>query len=98
MTKKVLNWFYPFPAGIKAAILALLEVRPQTITYEDVTDMQCIHFKYFQRCSSLERVWYSVNLSSVRRFVAVAATMMAAFVMLFGITKNVTGISEFETE
>ncbi|XP_019931073.3 probable flavin-containing monoamine oxidase A [Aedes albopictus] len=84
--------------GVKAAVLALLEVRPQTINFKDVTDMQCIHFKYFQRSSGLERFWYSLNLSSVSRFVAVAATVAATFSMLIGFTKNVAGINEFETE
>uniref|UniRef100_A0A182WFM1 Amine oxidase n=1 Tax=Anopheles minimus TaxID=112268 RepID=A0A182WFM1_9DIPT len=55
--------------GIRAAILALLEIRPQTITYREATDMQCIHFKYFQHRSGYERFWYSLNLASVARFV-----------------------------
>ncbi|XP_053669127.1 putative flavin-containing monoamine oxidase AofH [Anopheles marshallii] len=55
--------------GIRAAILALLEIRPQTITFREVTDMQCIHFKYFQTRSGYERFWYSLNLASVGRFV-----------------------------
>uniref|UniRef100_A0A182SZP1 Amine oxidase n=1 Tax=Anopheles maculatus TaxID=74869 RepID=A0A182SZP1_9DIPT len=54
--------------GIRAAILALLEIRPQTITFREVTDMQCIHFKYFQRRSATERFWYSLNLASASRF------------------------------
>lgn len=91
------SFFFRAP-GVKAAVLALLEVRPQTINFKDVTDMQCIHFKYFQRSSGLERFWYSLNLSSVSRFVAVAATVAATFSMLIGFTKNVAGINEFETE
>uniref|UniRef100_A0A182RLK7 Amine oxidase n=1 Tax=Anopheles funestus TaxID=62324 RepID=A0A182RLK7_ANOFN len=55
--------------GIRAAILALLEIRPQTITFREVTEMQCIHFKYFQHRSGYERFWYSLNLASVGRFV-----------------------------
>ncbi|XP_041781406.1 uncharacterized protein LOC121598510 [Anopheles merus] len=54
--------------GVRAAILALLEIRPQTITFREVTDMQCMHFKYFRQRSSYERVWYSLNLASVSRF------------------------------
>ncbi|XP_050067218.1 putative flavin-containing monoamine oxidase AofH [Anopheles maculipalpis] len=54
--------------GIRAAILALLEIRPQTITFREVTDMQCIHFKYFQRRSAAVRFWYSLNLASACRF------------------------------
>uniref|UniRef100_A0A182QWR3 G-protein coupled receptors family 1 profile domain-containing protein n=1 Tax=Anopheles farauti TaxID=69004 RepID=A0A182QWR3_9DIPT len=57
--------------GIRAAILALLEIRPQTITFREVTDMQCIHFKYFRRRSVFERFWCVLNLASVCRFASV---------------------------
>uniref|UniRef100_A0A182N3D9 Amine oxidase n=1 Tax=Anopheles dirus TaxID=7168 RepID=A0A182N3D9_9DIPT len=54
--------------GIRAAILALLEIRPQTITFREVTDMQCIHFKYFRRRTGFEQFWCMLNLASVYRF------------------------------
>uniref|UniRef100_A0A182KFD6 Amine oxidase n=1 Tax=Anopheles christyi TaxID=43041 RepID=A0A182KFD6_9DIPT len=65
--------------GIRAAILALLEIRPQTITFREVTDMQCMHFKYFRQRSALERVWYSLNLASVSRLVAGAGAVLLAY-------------------
>uniref|UniRef100_A0A182JAB4 Amine oxidase n=1 Tax=Anopheles atroparvus TaxID=41427 RepID=A0A182JAB4_ANOAO len=64
--------------GIRAAILALLELRPQTITFEEVTDMQCIHFKYFKRHSRWIRVWYSLNLASVGRWALKVGVILLA--------------------
>uniref|UniRef100_A0A182PUQ9 Amine oxidase n=1 Tax=Anopheles epiroticus TaxID=199890 RepID=A0A182PUQ9_9DIPT len=65
--------------GIRAAILALLEIRPQTITFREVTDMQCMHFKYFRRRSAYERAWYAVNLASVCRAVMGAGALLLTY-------------------
>ncbi|XP_039446394.1 amine oxidase [flavin-containing] A [Culex pipiens pallens] len=75
-------------AGIKAAILALLEVRPQTINLKDVTDMQCVLFKYFRPQSPLERLWAMVNLASVRQLVAIVSTIVATFRMVRGMVRS----------
>ncbi|XP_058830880.1 amine oxidase [flavin-containing] A [Topomyia yanbarensis] len=85
-------------AGIKAAVLVLLEVRPQAVRYKDVTDMQCLHFKYFPQRTSFEQFWYSVNLSSVGRLVAAIGTIAASFLMVLGLARNLSGLDAIESE
>lgn len=67
---------------MRAAILALLEMRPQSVTVADVTDMQCMHFKYFRRYSASERFWCSLNLALLKRLLIKCGAVVATVVLL----------------
>ncbi|XP_053688408.1 probable flavin-containing monoamine oxidase B [Sabethes cyaneus] len=85
-------------AGNKAAILALLEVRPQSVSYKDVTDTQCVLFKYSHQLSTGKRFWRTINFSSVSRFAAAFATLAASLKVILQMGKNLSGLNELETE